>query len=377
MRVLSERNLEHNQNVYVCFVDFEKAFDRIRWDKLFEILKNIGVDRRDRKLISELYMGQTAVVRTDDGETPPIVVGRGTRQGCPLSPLLFNIYDEAMVREAFDDIKEGVKIGGKLVKEIRFADDKCVIASTAKGLQKLVSSLDKVTESYGMKISIKKTKVMQITRKKKEDLKITIKDQTLEEVDEFKYLGSMLTTDGSSQTEIRKRIAMGKQAFMKRKSLLTKSFKLNLKKRIIKTTIWSVMLYGCETWTIKAIDVQKIEAFEMWIWRKMKNIKWQDHITNEEVLRLVEEERSMIKTILLRQRQWIGHVLRRNSLLTEVLEGRCKGKKAKGRPRQQLLDNLLSDKTYEKVKREAQDRAKWKEESSRLSRKPANRQTTT
>ena len=73
----------------------------------------------------------------------------------------------------------------------------------------------------------------------------------------------MLTTDGSCQTEIRKRIVMEKQTFMKRKSLLTKTFKLNLKKRIIKTTVWSVMLYACETWTIKAFDVQKIEAFEM------------------------------------------------------------------------------------------------------------------
>ena len=104
MQILSECNLEHNQNGYVCFVNFDKAFDRIRWDKLLEILKNIGVDWRDRKLISELYMSQTAIVRTDNGETPPIVVGRGTRQGRYLSPLLFNIYDEAMVGEAFDDI---------------------------------------------------------------------------------------------------------------------------------------------------------------------------------------------------------------------------------------------------------------------------------
>ena len=78
---------------------------------------------------------------------------------------------------------------------------------------------------------------MLIVRKKKKNLNITIKDQTLEEVEEFKYLGSMLTSDGSSQTEIRKTITTGKQAFVKRKSLLTKTFKLNLKKRIIKTMV--------------------------------------------------------------------------------------------------------------------------------------------
>ena len=83
---------------------------------------------------------------------------------------------------------------------------------------------------------------------------------------------------------------------------------------------------------------------------------------NEEVLRLVEEESSMVNTILKRQRQWVGHLLRRNSLLTEVFEGRCKEKKQKGRPRQKFLDNLLNGETDEKVKREAQDWAKWKEE---------------
>ena len=100
-----------------------------------------------------------------------------------------------------------------------------------------IKSRYRVTESYDMKINIKKTEVKLIDRKKKKNLNIATKDQTLEEVEELKYLGSMLTTDGSRQTEIRKRITTGKQAFMKRKSLLTKTFKLNLNKRIFKTTV--------------------------------------------------------------------------------------------------------------------------------------------
>ena len=75
-----------------------------------EILKNIVVDWRDKKLIAELYTGQTAVVRTDNGATPPIVFGRGKRQKCPLPSILFNICDEAKIRETFDDIKGSVKI---------------------------------------------------------------------------------------------------------------------------------------------------------------------------------------------------------------------------------------------------------------------------
>ena len=146
MRIMCERSLEHDQEVNICFANFEKAFDRIRWDKLMEILQKIGFDRREQKLIKELYMGQVVAERTNEGDTDLIEIGRGTRQCCPLSPVLFNLYDEAMIREVFDYLAEGIIIGGKLIKEIRFADDKGVLASTQEGLQKLMSSLDLVAD---------------------------------------------------------------------------------------------------------------------------------------------------------------------------------------------------------------------------------------
>ncbi len=80
MRVLYERNLEHNRKVYVCFVDYEKAFDRVDWLKLMEILCNLGVDWRDRRLIWNLYMGQSAYVRVKDGFSEAYQTGRGVRQ---------------------------------------------------------------------------------------------------------------------------------------------------------------------------------------------------------------------------------------------------------------------------------------------------------
>ena len=163
MRIICERCIEHDQEVNICFADFENAFDRIRWDKLMEILKKIGIDWRERGLIKELYMGQVVAIRTNEGETDLIEIRKGTRQGCPLSPVLYNLYDEAMIREAFDDLVEGIIIGGKLIKEIQFADDKGILASTQERLQKLMSSLDLVADLYGKKISIKKTKVMKVT----------------------------------------------------------------------------------------------------------------------------------------------------------------------------------------------------------------------
>ena len=117
---------------------------------------------------------------------------------------------------------------------------------------------------------------------------------------------------------------------------------------------------------LKEKDIQKLEAFEMWLWRKMEKIKWTDKISNEEVLQMVGEQRSLINTIKRRQKNWIGHVLRGESLFRTVLEGSISGKKIKGRPRRMLLDWMLKrdtqpHKTYAELKEEARHREEWKQ----------------
>ena len=107
-------------------MDYEKAFDRIDWIKLMRILRRIGVDWSDRRLIGNLYMGQSFRIRIEGELSEPGEIGRGTRQGCPLSPLLFNIYIEGFVEEAIEGEEEGVRIGGRLLKVIRFADDQAM-----------------------------------------------------------------------------------------------------------------------------------------------------------------------------------------------------------------------------------------------------------
>ena len=93
-------------------------------------------------------MGQTATVRTDHGTAGPCTIGRGVRQGCLLSPLLFNIYAEAMMKESMEEVQEGVKIGGHLIQAVRFADDQAMTASTAEGLQSIMTRLNEVVERY-------------------------------------------------------------------------------------------------------------------------------------------------------------------------------------------------------------------------------------
>ena len=95
-----------------------------------------------------------------------------------------------------------------------------------------------------------------------------------------------------------------------------------IKKRIIKALLWSVALYAAETWTYKKEDIWRLDSFEMWVWRKMEKINWRDMKTNEEVLQMVQEERSLMDVIWRRKKTWIGHILRGESLLRKVIEGR-------------------------------------------------------
>jgi len=190
-------------------------------------------------------------------------LGRGVRQGCPLSPLLFNIYIQALITEALENSEDGVRVGGTQVNAVRFADDQAMVSSSNAGLQRIMDSLNRTSGEYGMKINIKKTKTMRISRTEGRKLTITINGIKLEQVSQFCYLGSVITEDCRCHTEIKRRIAMGKEKFTKRGELLRGNLNLDLKKRIVKALTLSGVLYRSETWTMTKEDVSRLEAFEM------------------------------------------------------------------------------------------------------------------
>ena len=178
-------------------------------------LRRLGVDYRDKRLIENLYMGQTFTVRIEAKDSDPGIIGRGTRQGCLLSPLLFNIYIQEILNKTPDNVTDGVATGRRLVKAICFADDQAMTASSEEGLQRIMETLERIPEEYGMRINLKKTKVMMFAKGQPRKVSIWLRNTELEQVHEFCYLGSLLTEDARSDKEIKKRIAMAKAAFMR------------------------------------------------------------------------------------------------------------------------------------------------------------------
>ncbi|XP_073956518.1 uncharacterized protein [Choristoneura fumiferana] len=104
--------------------------------------------------------------------------------------------------------------------------------------------------------------------------------------------------------------------------------------------IWSIALYGCETWTLTQNDRARLEAFEMWCWRRMKGISWMERKTNEEVLRMVEERRTILNTIDARRGNMIGHLIRHDDFFKTILEEKIEGKRGRGRPRRSYIDQI-------------------------------------
>jgi hypothetical protein len=308
LRIISERTLDIGVEICVCFIEWQKAFDCVKWTKLMEILKKTGIDWHERRLISKLYMDQSVKVQLNQGVTKSVKTGIRVRQGCCLSPLLFNLYSEYVTQEALEGLGD-FRVGGQIISMVRSADDLVLLAKEETILQSMTDKLIEVGRGYGMEINVEKTKTMRISRQPT-PLHIKIDKTPVENAEEFNCFGSMIANDARCRREIKARIAMAKALFNEKETLFTSKLDLELRKKLVKCYIWSTALYGAETWTLQKIDQKYLESFEIWCWRRMK-INWTDRVNNEAVLHRVKEESNILHTIKRRKANWIGHILRR------------------------------------------------------------------
>ena len=150
---------EFQKNIYFCFIDYGKALDCVDQNKLWKILKEMGIPDHLTCLLRNLYTGQEATVRTGHG-TDWFQIGNGVRQGCILSPCLINFYAEYIMRKAgLDKAQAGIKISGRNLNNLRYADDTTLMAEREEKLKSLLMKV-KEREKVGVKLNIQKTKIM-------------------------------------------------------------------------------------------------------------------------------------------------------------------------------------------------------------------------
>ena len=158
---IMEKLREFQKNIYFCFIVYAKAFDCVDHNKLWKILREMGIPDHLTCLLRNLYAGQKAAVRTGHGTTDWFQTGKGAHQGCLLSPCLFNFYAEYIMRNAgLEETQAGIKIAERNIKHLKYADDTTLMAESEEELKSLLLKVKVESEKIGLKLDIQKTKIV-------------------------------------------------------------------------------------------------------------------------------------------------------------------------------------------------------------------------
>ena len=156
-----EKAREFHKSIYFCFIDYAKAFDCVDHNKWWKILKEMAIPDHMIFLLRNLYARQEATVRTEHGTTDWFQRGKGVRQGCILAACLFNFYAEYIMRNAgLEEAQAEIKIAGKNINNLRYADDTTLMAESEEELKSLLMKVKEESEKVGLKLNIQKTKIM-------------------------------------------------------------------------------------------------------------------------------------------------------------------------------------------------------------------------
>ena len=236
-------------------------------NKLLKILKEMRIPDHLTYRLRNLYVGQEATVRIGHGTTDWIQIGKGVCKGCILSSHLFNLYAEYLMRNTgLEEAQAGIKIAGRNINNLRYTDDTTLMAESEEELKSLLIKVREESEKVGLKLKIQKTKIMasgHITSWE-------VGGETVETVSDFIFRGSKITADGDCNHEIKRCLLLGRKVMTNLDSILkSRDITLPTKVRLVKAMVFPVVMYGCQSWTVKKAEPQRIDAFELWCWRRL------------------------------------------------------------------------------------------------------------
>ena len=309
LRNIIEQSVEWQAGLYINFVDFEKSFDSVHRESLWNIMRCYGIPDKLIRMVQLLYKDTQCAVIDEGEESEWFSVKTGVKQGCSMSGFLFLLVLDFVMRKTTKDKDTGLrwKLATKL-EDLDFADDIALLSPTQQMMQRKTRKLQEQAARAGLRVSNKKSKVMRINGKSMEP--VTVNGQNLDEISKFTYLGGVVTTQGEGGNDITCRIGKARTSFRKLNRIWKSSnYSIMTKVHLYNSLMKSVLLYGCETWKMNEEDARKLDTFQFTCLRRIIKIRWPYVISNEDLMKRTETKcvSTEVKT---RRWKWIGHVLR-------------------------------------------------------------------
>ena len=205
-----------------------------------------------------------------------------------------------------DETQAGIKVASRNINNLRYADDTTLMTESEEELKSLLMKVKEESEKVGLKLNIQKMKIMASSP----IISWQIDGETVETVTDFIFLGSKITADSDCRHEMKRCLLLGRKAMINLDSILkSRDITLSIKVCLVKAMVFPGVIYGCESWTIKKAECQRIDAFEVWCWRRLLRVPWTGRRSNQSILREISPEYSLKRLMLKLKLQYFGHLM--------------------------------------------------------------------
>ena len=245
-----------------------------------------------------------------------------------------------MRNAGLEEAQAGIKIAGRNINNLRYADDTTLMAESEEELKSLLMKVKEESEKVGLKLNIQKTKIMAsdpITSWE-------IDGETVETVSDFIFLGYKITADGDISHEIKRHLLLGRKVMTNLDSTLkSRDITLPTKVCLVKAIVFPVVMYGCESWTIKKAECQRTDAFELWCWRRLLKVPWTARRSKQSILKEISPRCPLEGLMLKLKLQYFGHLMQRpDSFEKTLMLGGIGGRRKRGLHRMRWLDGITN-----------------------------------